>query len=954
MILLLVLHFAAAMVAPSLVRRFGPATLYFLALVPLVAVGYAASKTQQVFVEPLEKSVSWVPQLSLNLVLRMDVLSWLMTLIVAGVGALVLVYSAKYFPADSRNLGKFTAFFLAFAGAMLGVALADQTMTFYMFWELTSVMSYLLIGFHHGRRPARSAARQAFLVTGATALAMFGGLVMLGQSPGGSYRFSNLVPALQDGTLDPHSPVVITGAILVLLGAFGKSAQAPFHFWLSGAMAAPTPVSAYLHAAAMVKAGIYLIARLTPGATLIPGWSALAVIFGLVTMIIGAYRAMKQRDLKLVLAYGTVSQLGFMTASIGLGSASAMAAGIVVLVAHSLFKSSLFLTVGAVESSTGTRNLWELSGLWRKLPLLAFFAALSSLSMAGIPLTVGYLGKEGVIAALYSGTGAAWLAGSPGAEKLMLVVVAIGSALSVAYTWRMWWGAFGTKEIPAKTQATPVPAAMLIPIGILASGAFLGLFPGALQKIASAATNGLPGHAHIALWSGLAPFLITAGVILNGVLLAYYRAPVSKFQQKVEFRGSAVRAYSWLVRELEVFASVVTGLMQRGSLPSELATIFGTAIAATVYGLLRWNLPDGLPPVWDSPMQLGIVIVGVVAAFVTVTSMHRIKAVLALGAVGMSVSLLFAQYGAPDLALTQLAVEAVSVVVFILVLRKLPAQFSHRPLVSSRLLRAVIAVGAGLTASIGGYFAFMSRTADPVSTHMPLEAQNFGYGQNIVNVILVDIRAWDTVGELSVLLVTATGVASLIYVTARTGKISRPGPEKRRGQFLIAADTVAESHRSVVLEVSTRLLFPTMIMLSLWLLFVGHNNPGGGFAGGVIAGLAFVLRYLAGGRYELGEAMPIPASYLLGTGLFVAAAGGAMPLLYGRSVLQSVPVKIPLGALGNLHFTTAMVLDVGVYILVTGLIIDLVSALGAEIDRQSERSSESRSKGRAALRGVRR
>lgn len=954
MILLLGLHFAAAILAPTLVRRMGPGALYLLATVPLSAFLFALTQTQRVFDTAITQSASWVPQLGLDLIFRMDVLSWLMTLIVGGVGALVLVYSAKYFPADSSGLGRFTALFLGFAGAMLGVVLADQTMTFYTFWELTSVLSYLLIGFHHGRRPARGAARQAFLVTGFSALAMFGGLVMVGQSPGGSYRFSTLVPALQSGELDPRSPIVIVAAVLILLGAFGKSAQAPFHFWLSGAMAAPTPVSAYLHAAAMVKAGIYLIARMTPGATLVPGWSALAVAFGLTTMILGAYRAMKQRDLKLVLAYGTVSQLGMMTAVIGLGSASAMAAGIVILIAHSLFKSSLFLTVGAVESSTGTRDLWELSGLARKLPALAFFAALASLSMAGIPLTAGYLGKEGAIAALYSGTEAAWLSGSPGLEKLFLAILAMGSALSVAYTWRMWWGAFGTKKIPATTNATPVPATMLVPIGILASGALLGLAPGALQKVTEHVTHGLPGHAHIALWSGLGPFLITATVIFVGFLLAFYRRQVSRFQEKVQFRGSAVRVYSWLVRELEVFASVITGLMQRGSLPAELATIFGVAIAASIYGLLQWNPPDALPPAYDSPLQLGIVAIGVIAAFIAVTSMHRIKAVLALGAVGMSVSLLFAQYGAPDLALTQLAVEAVSVVVFILVLRKLPARFSHRPLLSTRLSRAAIAVGAGVTASVGGYFAFMSRVHDPVSTHMPLEAQNFGYGQNIVNVILVDIRAWDTVGELSVLLVTATGVASLIYITTRTGKISRTGPEIRKGQFLAAADTVPESRRSVVLEVSTRLLFPTMIMLSFWLLFVGHDNPGGGFAGGVIAGLAFVLRYLAGGRYELGEAMPIPASYLLGTGLFVAAAGGAMPLIYGRSVLQSVPVELPLGALGSLHFTTAMVLDVGVYILVTGLIIDLVSALGAEIDRQSEASPSVRQGGRRAVKGARR
>ena len=938
MTLLLLLHFAAAICAPFLTRIMGRNAFFLLAAVPGSAAVWAAANTARVFQNPIEVSHTWVPALDLEIVFRVDVLSWLMMLIVGGVGALVLVYSARYFAADSTSLGRFLAFFVGFAGAMLGVVMADQTLIVYTFWELTSVLSFLLIGFHFGRRPARAAARQAILVTGLGALAMFGGMVMLGAMPGGSYRISTLIQSLQDGAINPTSPIVIVAALLILLGALSKSAQVPFHFWLPGAMAAPTPVSAYLHAAAMVKAGVYLVARLTPGFALIPGWSQVAVAFGLTTMVIGAYRALKQRDLKLVLAYGTVSQLGMMTAAVGLGSASALAAGIVIMVAHSLFKSSLFLTVGAVEHSTGTRDLWDLSGLWKEQPVLAAFAGLAALSMAGVPVTAGYLGKEGLITALYTGTDAPWLAGSNATETVLLVIVVLASMMTVAYAWRFWWGAFGNKDISVEMNVHRLSPAMNVPIMILALGAFLGLAAVPLNEVGEKVTSGMHGHVHISLWSGWVPALLTALILLGGVLLAAFRPAVTKFQQSWRFPLSAIRGYARMIRELELFSAFITSKIQRGSLTYDIATIFTALLAVTGWALVRAPRPDAGLRFADNWMQAGIVVVGLIAVAITVSSQKRLKAAMALGAVGFIVSLMFASYGAPDLALTQMSVEAVSVVVFVLVLRKLPTHFSSRPLKSTRIMQVLVAVGVGLLTSIGGYFAIASRIHNPVSENMPAEALRFGHGENIVNVILVDIRAWDTVGELSVLLVTATGVASLIYIRSRSGKISRRTASRKPGRFLPGVVELERSQRSVVLEVSTRVLFPTMIMLSLWLLFVGHNSPGGGFAGGVLAGLAFVLRYLAGGRHELGEAMPIPAGYLLGSGLFIAAAGGALPLAYGGAVLQSVPVHVSLGPLGVVHFTTAMVLDIGVYLLVIGVVVDLIAALGAEVDRQSERA----------------
>lgn len=951
MLALLGLHLAAALCAPMLVRVLRRDAFFILALVPASAVVWALFHTSQAFTHPYTQSVPWVPRLGLFLAFRIDPLSWLMMIIVGGVGALVMVYAGRYFSAKAKSLGRFSGVFVAFAGAMLGIVTTDQTLALYFFWEMTSVLSFLLIGHHHSRGPARAAARQAFLVTGSGALAMFAGFVILGATPEGSFRISSLIAALQKGTLDPTSPAVIVAGVLILLGAFSKSAQVPFHFWLPGAMAAPTPVSAYLHAAAMVKAGIYLVARLTPAFALVPLWSVLTVVVGLFTMLVGSYRALRQYDLKLILAYGTVSQLGLMMAAVGMGNAAALSAGLVMLVAHSFFKSTLFLSVGAVEAATSTRDLRELSGLWRSKPLLASAAALATLSMAGIPVTTGYLGKEALISALTHHVASAWMGqNAPAITTVFLVILVAGSIMTFAYSWRFWWGAFATKRVQMQHQVKRTPRGMAGPIAFLSCGAFLGLAAHPLTVALTPAVEGLPGEVHLALWSGWIPALLTALIIAAGAVMAYFRPAVARIQRRLAPKGSVVGAYAWSMRELELLSTRVTGLLHRGSLPSDLAVIFGSFVTVSLYAIHRiangtpTDLPSEVEPVtlaplkpWDSPIQLVLVALILLAAFITVRARRRMKAALALSAVGTLVTLLFAFHGAPDLALTQLAVEAVSLVVFVLVLRRLPLYFSDRPLPSSRWWRMALAILVGLVVTLGGWYAVSARVADPISALMPAEALGFGDGQNVVNVILVDMRAWDTVGELSVLLVTATGVASLIYVQSRSGKISRaPEKSKKSAAFLPGVVALRSRDRSMVLEVSARVLFPLMLVFSIWLLLIGHNSPGGGFAGGVVAGLAFLLRYLAGGRYDLGEAMPIPAGRLLGMGLFVAAAGGAAPLAFGNAVLESTPVHFDLGAIGELHFTTAMILDIGVYILVVGLVIDLVSALGAEIDRHMD------------------
>ncbi|WP_022867328.1 Na+/H+ antiporter subunit A [Schaalia vaccimaxillae] len=959
MLVLIAVHLCAAILAAPLVAKLGRRSLALLAVAPAAAVVYTLTQAPMILSgEAITRSVPWVPGLDLSITMRMDSLSWVMTLIVGGVGAAVLVYASRYFTDSSQGLRRFAAVFTAFVAAMLGLVNVDHSMGLYVFWEATSILSFLLIGHHYDRRPARLAARQALLVTSSGSLAMFAGFVMLAHAPGGSYSLSELVESAAIGGLAVGSAQVIVGALLVLAGAFSKSALVPTHFWLPGAMAAPTPVSAYLHAAAMVKAGVYLVARLTPGLTNIDAWSPVIVIFGLTTMIVGGWRALKQFDLKLVLAYGTVSQLGLITAAVGYGSASVAAAGITMLVAHAFFKSTLFLIVGAVESATGTRDLRRLSGLGKRKPVLAGAGTLAAASMAGIPLTTGYLGKEAFITALLHGSEAAW--SSHTLDLLILAVLAVGSVLTSAYSWRAWWGAFGVRDVPADpesanedegehtqetTHCLPTPPMMTVSIGILSLGALAGLAPAFLEKIIVPIGGSTPGTAHLAWWSGWGPASVTGAILAVAAVLAWRAKGVESWQLKHTVPLRATEIYAWSLREIEIVSASITHRIQRGSLPWDLSTIFVTFVAL-VGSALVLHTPSNLTIRWaDSWVQIVLALVIIVAAVGTVRSRGRLRAVVALGAVGLGVAVLFASQGAPDLAITQVVVEAVSIIVFVLVLRRLPRFFSDRPLARSRWWRLVVAVAVGSTVVIAGLFASSSRIHNPVSEIMPNEAKEFGHGLNIVNVILVDIRAWDTVGELSVLLVIATGVASLLYVRARSGRIERApsapnGHEASGGQtpraFLRGVIALEQQDRSIVLEVVTRLLFPTMLVISVWLLMIGHNNPGGGFAGGVVAGLAFVLRYLAGGRHELGEAMPIPAGRILGLGLFIAGASAMAPLLFGNAVLESVAVDLDLGLLGHLHFTTAMVLDVGVYVLVVGLILDLISATGSQIDRDPE------------------
>ena len=964
---LVLLHLVVACVAPLLIDWLGRRGFLILALVPAAAFILIALQAPAVYSgSPPTQTISWVPSLGLHLAFRLDPLSWIMALIVTGVGALVLAYCAAYFSAAASALGRFAATFVAFAGAMLGLVTTDNTLLMYVFWELTTVFSYLLIGHYHERQSSRRAANQAILVTTMGGLAMLAGIVMLGSAKGGSYSFSRLMDSMvaAEGLGTVSTAYLTTALMLLLVGAISKSALLPFHFWLPAAMAAPTPVSSYLHAAAMVKAGVYLVARLAPGFSWVTSWQMTTAILGLATMVIGGYLALRQNDLKLVLAYGTVSQLGMMIAVLGHGTAAAALAGMALVVSHALFKSCLFLTVGIIDWSTGTRDLRELSGLRKTMPLIATCAAIATASMAGIPPLVGFVAKEGALGAYVESGG--WL---------QLAAFAIGSALTVAYGLRFWFGAFGVKPGLADVQPKLRSKIIIAPPVVLA-GATVVLSVGylALDRVLNPYAALLPGEVpHLALWHGFTiPLAVTAVVIAVGLGLYALRGAVERAQDRVPEVVSADKVYRHSLRDLEHFAADVTAVTQRGSLPVYLMVICAVVIAGVGYGLIASGV---LPGEWIGADWWGQYLIALfvgVTAFLAARARRRLKAVLLLSASGYGVALLFATHGAPDLALTQVMVETVTLLLFVLVLRRLPTYFTNRPFSRDRWLRVAIATGTGIVVAIAGAVAAMSRVAVPVSERFPDATLEFGYGRNIVNVTLVDTRAWDTMGEISVLLVAATGVASLLFLRDRAGMVDaarnrlRPGvstkvwddgsdalDRKLRGSeherpsanvraplrdrpWLAAGKTLSPRRRSLVFEVATRLMFHSMLVFSLYFLFAGHNQPGGGFAGGLMAGAALIVRYLAAGRYELGEAVRISAGQLLGGGLIIALTAGILPVAFGGSVLQTVVFDFQLPVYGDVHLASALLFDIGVYVLVLGLVLDVLRSLGAEIDRHGE------------------
>jgi len=835
------------------------------------------------------------PSLGLSLSFNLDGLGLLFAILITGIGALIVLYASRYLEGHA-DASRFYASLFGFMGAMLGVVLSDNILTLFVFWELTGFTSYLLIGFEHERAAARTAALQALIVTGAGGLALLAAGVLLVDVSG----TTNLSAMAAQRASIVASPFYGAIAGLVLLAAFTKSAQVPFHFWLPNAMEAPTPVSAYLHSATMVKAGVYLIARMTPIVGSTPLWTTMVTVAGAATMIVGAYRAVQETDLKRILAYSTLSALGVLTMLLGVGTREAIVAALVYLVAHAAYKGALFLVAGAIDHEAGSRDITVLSGLRRTMPMTALAGGGAAISMAGVPLTLGFVGKDGAYEALrHANDWFPWLL-----ALIVLASILLGLAGLLAGVLP-FPGLAPAKEVHDPAWPLWLPPLFLATIGLLA-----GIAPAILNRPLSAAATaatGAPVEVSLSLWHGVTPALLLSVLTLAAVGCAYaVRDALRTLTWRTRYGTEDV--YAGAISVLDAMSRAIAPALHSAPLRTYVMVIVVTAALVGSTALLtapgfgsavsRTNITA------HDVLIVFIIIAGAIAATVARSTM---SAVLALGAVGYGVAVMFLTFGAPDLAMTQFSVETLTVLIYVLVFR----HFRTLGELSPRFVRArdaLIAVGIGTF--IGGLLLSVAttETAPRLREYFAEFGPTLGHGRNIVNVILVDFRAFDTLGEITVLATAAIGVRGLL----RFGADGRIDHEP------------VQPVNSPIFRTAARLLMPLLLLFSVFLLFRGHNQPGGGFVGGLIAAAAFALYGIAFGVQRAREALLVRPLTLLGAGLLIALVSGLPAVVRGQPFLAALWTSGPV-AVG-----TPAVFDVGVFLVVAGVVLMMTFSLAEE------------------------
>jgi multicomponent K+:H+ antiporter subunit A len=896
----------------------------------------------------------WLPSLGLNFVLRMDGFAWMFSMLVLGIGSLVVLY-ARYYMSPDDPVPRFFSFLLAFMGAMSGVVLSGNLVQLVLFWELTSLFSFLLIGYWHHRRDARRGARMALTVTGAGGLCLLAGVLVLGHIVG-SY---DLDVVLRAGDVVRAHPLYTTALILILLGAFTKSAQFPFQFWLPHAMAAPTPVSAYLHSATMVKAGVFLLARLWPVLAGTDEWFWIVTCSGLITLLIGGFAAIFQNDLKGLLAYSTISHLGLITTLLGMNSPLAAVAAVFHIINHATFKASLFMAVGIVDHEAGTRDMRRLSGLARYMPVTATLTVVAGAAMAGVPLLNGFISKEMFF------TEAVFVSAAPWFQRLLPTAAVIAGMFSVAYSLRFTARVFFGPDTCANLPRVPhePPHWMRVPIEVLVLACLVvGIVPQwSIQHILGTAASPVVGGTlpefDLAVWHGFnlplwMSFLALAGGIVLYLLLRkplqsgrILRAPlVGLFNGKRLFHHTMARLTAAARSALRLLG---TRRLQPQLFLLVLVTVVG-AVAA-----FRLAVPNPVLSPGDrtllpfSPMFALLWVVGVGAAIGAVwqAKYHRLTALALMSVSGLTTVITFAWFSAPDLALTQLSVEAVTTVLILLGLRWLPkrleVQDAREPLWDrakakarrSRDLLLALAAGAGMT---GLSYAVMTRDfPQSISPFFLERALPEGGGTNVVNVMLVDFRGFDTLGEITVLGIVALTVYALL-------RRFRPAPESTElppQQLALPADLdtdlvnpqLAEDTAQgylMVPAVLVRLLLPIAAVIAVYLFMRGHNEPGGGFVAGLVLSTAFILQYIVSGTQWVEANMQLMPQRWIAAGLLTATATGLGSFWFGYPFLTTHTAHLHLPLLGDIHVASALFYDIGVFTLVVGATLLILTALG--------------------------
>ena len=883
------------------------------------------SYAKQVFTgTAISQSWQWLPQVGIDLSFRLDALGLIFALLITGIGTLIYIY-AYYYLNSKNSLSKLYALLMMFMSAMLGISLSNNLIILLVFWELTSISSFLLVGYWQNYEAAQRGARMALTITGMGGLSMLGGFILLGQITG-TYQIDQI---LTMGTTIQNSPLFIPTLLLILLGAFTKSAQFPFHFWLPNAMAAPTPVSAYLHSATMVKAGIFLLARLLPifvGSAL---YHNLVTTIGLLTLCMAAFFAIFKEDLKGLLAYSTISHLGLIVCLLGLGSPLAVAAAIFHIINHATFKAALFMLAGIIDHETGTRDLRKLSGIWQLLPFTATLTMITAAAMAGVPLTNGFLSKEMFFTELLANV-------SGGFGILAAIVATFAGLFAVAYSLRLVHGVFFDgdvgRAVPKKDAHEPVigmraPAILLATLCI-----FVGIIPSLLVQpivnagtLASTQSNQFEG-VHLALWHGFnLPLLMSAIALLGGTIFYFALAKggrireidldplLGKFQGKLIFEN--------FLKNLLLTSRKIKQKTETGSLQNYLMLIVAFSIAIVATPLFNQDLTTGTRVLTHAPLLAIILWLLLFSACWMMLWFHheRIKAVLISGAIGLVVTMVFVTLSAPDLALTQITVDVVTTVLLLMSLSLLPQLTAYESSRTRRWRDAALAIGGGLGI---GWIAWLILTRDhnSISWFFVQQSLPLGGGSNIVNVILVDFRGFDTFGEITVLGIAGIGALCLMDGMRAHGTTITQGLSYRFNPS------------PLMLRMTASWVLPIALVVSLYIFLRGHNYPGGGFIAGLITSLALIIQYIALGQDKAEQMLKAQSGRLyeiwIGLGLVIAGITGIAAWLWGRPFLTSAHIYVESGIFGQFHFASAAAFDLGVYATVVGATMLLISVLG--------------------------
>ena len=947
LLLLLLLPFFGCVIAACMPTHARNREAWFAAFVALCGLLLTLSLYPEVSNGVVIKhELVWLPMFNLNLVLRMDGLSWLFSVLIQGICLLVILY-ARYYMSPKDPVPRFFAFLLAFMGAMQGVVISGNLIQLVMFWELTSLTSFLLIGYWHHRADARRGARMAFTVTSIGGLCLLTGVLILGHIAG-SYDLDHVLA--QADTIRAHQ-AYLPVLILIALGALTKSAQFPFHFWLPHAMAAPTPVSAYLHSATMVKAGIFLLMRLWPVLAGTPEWTWIIGTAGVCTMLLGAYLAIFQYDLKGLLAYSTISHLGLITCLLGMGTSLAMVAAIFHTLNHAIFKASLFMAAGIIDHESGTRDMRKLSGLWHLMPYTATLAIVASAAMAGVPLLNGFLSKEMFFAeALQVGSNSNW------SMSIAALVMAI---LGIAYSMRFISVFFGPKPTDLPKEPHEPPRWMRFPVELLVLFCLIvGIAPqlsiGIPLKMAATSVLGeQTPYYNLSIWHGInAPLIMSLlafvlGIILFKILKDRYNLLQSthipllyRFNGKQLYESSMLMLASAAARLERLFG---TKRLQSQLFLIVLASLFTSA-------LMLQAIPD-FKQVWpETNFNLLFSLLWVIGCACAISAAwmakyHRLTALILVSGTGIVTSLTFLWLSAPDLALTQLMVETVTTILLLLGLRWLPARISAKKMNlvasnSDKLRRGrdlIIAIMAGSMMSLISYLVLIHPAQFSISHFFIDNALPGGGGTNVVNVLLVDFRSFDTLGEITVLSVVALTVYALL-------RRFRPAAESLgiTGQQSNQIDpatqqTPAEQANSGYLQIPgiyLRLLLPIIGITAIYFFMRGHNLPGGGFTAGLIFSVGLILQYMLAGTIWIESHMRLNPHRWIAVGLGLACGTGLVSLALGYPFLTTHTAHLTLPLLGEIHFPSAFVFDLGVF----GVVVGTTMLILIAIAHQSVRS----------------